>query len=619
MNKIEKILTDKPGEPEKTKAGPLKVLAEENKSRLGPKLTDLEALELMRAKHKAISFLEKFKREKQGEKQGFEIGEKVAAPFVIVDVSTKEGLIDKTKIGLLVERIDTRVADTFIIDVSPEEYKACQENKGMEFNGVVEVAGPAKYVVSNMFNYPAKALELEFSKPINPDNVSEMALGENVILEGRITDFRIIEHSSFKAANEKEPSATLALLTIETPKGENISVQIDPNVKFESSSDLENMRGKVPAVGDVVRINASVASNRISRPDLDVINASPEASRYYKQLLQTKEKLAANPETQALARIGGKAERGLGKRFGQEEEPQPKVLTATWCRSTYLITPNKSRNEQYQKLRQEISTLTISLEKVVGAKDFSGARDILALLIKKEVTAAERLKLDQLAARLPAGEKPLMLWDRHVADDINNLFDTDIDRMTLKEFYSFAKEGVATPYALAEQKKEGDHSYLFRIMPEVGMPIKEQEEIISLSIDTRWQYFEKLRSLKLSYDHKKEWSDKYMLDTSLKYLAYLKTPSALLKLIDVSDQMVFAENLEADDNLSFIFSAISGLRDSLYIAEDAPSLLAVFKENLDRITAMEQSLAKLQTASPEASRHYSMEVQYLRNIIEKIS
>jgi len=619
----ENILPNKPDQlakPEKISLPPegaLKVLADEKK-RMETKPTDLDALEIMRQKHKAISFLAKFERAKQGDKQGFAIGEKVAAPFVIVDVYDDQRLIDKSKIGLLVERIDTRMADTFVIDVEPEEYKMCQENKGMEFNGVVEVTGPGSYKISNMFEYPAQALELEFSKPVNPDNISEMPLGDKVILEGQVSDLRTIEYSSFKAANEKKPRPTLALLTLQTPQGENISVQIDPNVQLEASSDLENIKGKVPEVGDVVRVNARVGSNRIINPDLSAIKASPQANKYYNQLMADKEKLSTTPETQALAKRKQAPKTALSKRLMAEEEPQPKVLVADWCRSTYLISPNESREQQYQELRQEISQQLKQVETNITSRDYAVVRQIIGEIIKKEVTVAERQKLNQLVESMPDKQQPLMIWQRYEAKEINKMFETNIDQMTYQEFFTFAKDSVATPYAIKPLSQRGDPSYLYRLMDNLKRPAQEQEELISLAIESRWQYFAKLRNLKLSYDHDKEWSDKYMLEQSLKYLAYLQTVSATQRLFDYSDQMVANENLQADPSTSFVTSAISAIRQALYMTEEQPELLPVFKKNLDKLKTMEQTLSKLQATDADAKRHYAMDVDNLQKIIKII-
>jgi hypothetical protein len=231
---------------------------------------EVEAFNAVLIRFDALHFREKFGRQeerRQGIKTGqtFEVGERVGARFLVQQVETPDKKIDKTKLELLVEdgfSGDVRQSDVFVVDVSPDEWEVAQQFVGMPFNGVVEIAGEEKYLVSNMYRYPAKVHSLECAVPVNPENVGSLEKGLPVLVEGAITSFDVVEYWTYGDT----PRPKKANMGIQTPDGRLINVQIDPNVKFEPSPALENIGREVPEVGDVVRITTTSTGETLYAP-----------------------------------------------------------------------------------------------------------------------------------------------------------------------------------------------------------------------------------------------------------------------------------------------------------------------------------------------------------------
>lgn len=529
-----------------------------------------EELENLLVRHEATSFAVKGERQQEG--GGWKVGEKVGAGFIISDARDKDGFIDKSKIVLLVGGIDIRHSDKFVIDVTPEEYEAAQQYKGLTFNGVVEVTSEGKYEVSDMFAYDAKLVALESSLSVNPDNINALKNGEIVIVEGEVVNFRVTEYWGHLSEGEKEPHPKSAIITIRTPDGRLIDVNIDPNVKFEQSSKLENVNGKIPEVGDVVRINSTVVSDR--RPERIAL-------------------LGYEP-------VQGSETRDLQTYHNESEKSN--TLSAPWCRSTYLLQPSAKRQQEYSALREKVQGKLTELETSLSAGSFPEVRSLFAQIVKEEVTADEREKLKDFVSSIPEVERPLMNWSRQEVDEVNSLFGVDVDQMTSRQFYEFAKKVASEIYANIPDMGQGDHSYIYRIMDNIDMSDEQREEIMSLAADVRIRYFAELEEKGLGYDHKRDWSDKYMAEHSLNHLAYLKTPSAARSLIDLCHEILATESRGRailKDVLGY--EAASSLRTLYYHSQDNPEILAVLGDSLERLKEMEKQLITEQVASPETT------------------
>src|SRR3989338_7250426 len=529
-----------------------------------------EALENLLERHKAISFLTKFERQKKGE--GFKVGEKVGAPFIITDSLRQEGgayVVDKTKIRLLVDGIDVRQSDEFVISVTPEEYEAAQKFKGLTFNGVVEIASEGQYHISNMFAYDAKPIALESNLPINPDSVEKMKRGQTVIVEGKVVDFRITEYWKFTEQGKTEPNPKTAIIAIQTPDGRTIEVEIDPKVAYEQSSHLENISRKAPTIGDVVRINSTVKNKEPKEDDLRLEQGSPTIGSHGIEATQ---------------------------------KSATKILTAPWCRSTYLLEPSPERQKEYDGLRELVGQKFTTLETALSTSSYEEARNVISQIIKEEVTEAERNKLNALAANMPEVERPLMTWNRYTANDVNKMFGVDIDRMTAQQFYEFSKRVVSMPFANEPSIAEGSHDYIYRVMEDINMPPERREEVMALATEARLEYFQDMDEKGQEYDHKKDWGDRYMAGQSLTYLGTLKTASATQKLVDLVHRIfTFTTGKSGVSKDELGLDAVRAMKNAYeYNAPDS-EVVKILVKNIDKIREMEKSLTGEQMTGSEAS------------------
>jgi hypothetical protein len=534
-----------------------------------------EELDNLLARYDATTFMDKFEREKQGE--GWKVGEKVGGSFIITDAHKADGTIDKTKLVLLVDGVDVRQSDEFVIGVTPKEYEDAQQFKGLTFNGVVEVASKGEYKISNMFAYDAKPVVMESHLPTNPESIEGLEQGQAVIVEGEVVGFRITEYWQSSSEEENNPRPKNAVITVKTDSGRIIEVDIDPNVSFEQSSKLENISRKAPMIGDVIRINSSVV--KTETPNKPMLSYEISIS-----------------ETESL--VPG----------GITEPVASQKLYAPWCRSTYLLQPSQERQKEYDKLRESIGQEMANLEGGLAEASYEDVRHLASGIIKKEVTESERERLDSLIESMPENERPLMDWRRYEADEVNKLFDIDVDAMTQQEFLTFCRKAVSGVFADSGAKR-GDHSYIYRIMEDIGMSPDQQEEIAGLAAETRIKYFEGLDKSGGAYDHQRDWNDKYMAEQSLQHLAYLKTPSAANRLMGLSHK-ILASGTEGEGLLKeeLGYHAASGLK--ILYESDSPNVKALLTNNLEKIKEMERQLVGEQIVSPETkdSRMVALDV-----------
>ncbi len=516
----------------------------------------LDQTDYVKGQTEVVPFAEKFERQEKGEKTAFKVGEKITAPFIIQTVRTPEGRIDRTKISLLVDGIDVRHSDQFVISVTPEKQKTLQEMMGMVFQGVVEISGEGRSHISNMFEYPAKMLEFQSNMPTNPQNVENFELGQPILVEGKIAGSYTKE--IYESEGKKEPQTTV--LQIETAGGEVVEVYVDSDMVFEDSPGLENANGKKPKIGDTVRIKASVREDFVGKNSTYSEVAYP---------------------------------------FEEGRERPSKVMYSPWCRSAYLLKPNQERLNEYQGLHEKVARRMSNLSETLSSQNYQEARQAFSFLVKQELTSEEASQLNGLHQSFPERERPIMVHDRNRADTLNKRFNRDIDGMTNKQFHQFAIDSFSGTFG---QRGEGDATYVFDLFRDLGVPAERQEELLSVAIDGRLAHFKAQKRRGEKYDHEKDWDDRYSLEQAIKYLNNPETPTATQKIFDVMDVVFSEKDLTREE--SFMMYNIG---DTLVWATEAAleknnkPVLEVLRKNLGKLRAVERKLLALQVSSPETS------------------
>lgn len=504
----------------------------------------------------AIDFSEKFSRQDAG-KEGtpFNEGEILRAKHLIVQpVYARDGKLDKTKIELLIDdpRLDIRRCDSFVISVSEKEREQFMSMQGMHFEGVLEL-GKGEYKYSNMFKYDAKVLELGSNMPSNPtqEQVNGMERGESAIVEGTVVSL-----------DEKS-------MRVRTKEGRQISLELlNGTPKFDFRREGHGMDSDVPEIGDSVRISAyAVVAGK--RDDL---------------------RFEAPGEKKDTLRAG---------KIGELPSAPESGLGMDWCRSTYLLKPGAARQARYNAEHGEIEKGLINLEFAVSSENYAKAREISAGLIKKNFTGEERERIEMLVEQMPSKEQPLLLWDRYfVPTGINKTFATDIDRMTKTEFKEFCM-GVAKMEI--KQVEEGDPSYIYRVMDEIGVPAAQYEKVLRTAIESREAHFEQLARSGKEYDHERDWDDSYMLSQSIRRLGFMDVPTASSAeaLFDRAKYIVEKVRKGTEDWME-VYDALSALENAYFTArnENAQEALDVFKRNVGLLRGFERTLAGVQVQNP---------------------
>ncbi len=450
---------------------------------------------------------EKFERQKEGAKIPFNVGEKVFVEEMrVVAVIDAQGQIDNTKISLLVEYGSETSADRFVMSVTPEEHKSYMQNPGNVYKGVLEIQGEGKYLISNMFDYPAKALALQSDMIVNPnfDSVQKLKPGTKALVQGEVISIM-----------EMEGSHNL-VLKLKIKEGEFLDVLVDKSVEFEASPGLETAAGKKPMIGDVIQVSGNVRN-------------FPEE---------------LNPPSDG------------GKGF--------KIVSAPWCRSTYLLEPSADRLKEFKEIRAETASQLEDLGSSLASKDYKLAREIHSRLMNVDRTGKETTDLMELQAKFPEMEKPIILYDRYEPLELGKAFGVNIDSMTKEEFKQFATDQVGKIFAENSNHTMGQETYLYRVMRDLNFSESEQEALLIKAIDTRLEYFQRIKENGDSYEHERDFNDQYFLESSIKYLSGINSVEGVEKIMAIMrDCMKDPDN---EVHRKIIFTITSSIRDSCYEA-----------------------------------------------------
>jgi len=179
--------------------------------------------------------------------EGWQPGQVVNARFVLT--RTREGL------GLLVSDDyigDIRHSDTFTLSGLSEEQTAALRGLGIAvIDADVEVTGPGRYQVSNMFDYPASVRRINAIQ-IPWDGETEPQIGQQVLVQGQV-----VRYAPGKADYE---NASFPKVEVRLPNGRIVSIEMTSgHIKYEGGN-LDFLYPEGPQEGDVVQINTTFSN-----------------------------------------------------------------------------------------------------------------------------------------------------------------------------------------------------------------------------------------------------------------------------------------------------------------------------------------------------------------------
>ncbi len=193
----------------------------------------------------------------------------------------------------------------------------------------------------------------------------------------------------------------------------------------------------------------------------------------------------------------------------------------------------------YENLRKSTTALLSKLTSDISANDLPQARNDYSEIVANELYSSDLSQLDRLIKSMPESERPINTYTGDFRWVMKSMVETfngvNFDRMTLKEFVDFIDNWASTT---AAQRTQGDQTYLFRFMIQVGIPQNIQEELLIKTLETRLKKFENLA--KDGADPRKDviWNDQYNLDVAFTVLKNIESETAQQYIQDLKSRVV---------------------------------------------------------------------------------
>lgn len=192
----------------------------------------------------------------------------------------------------------------------------------------------------------------------------------------------------------------------------------------------------------------------------------------------------------------------------------------------------------YENLRKSTAALLEKLSDDIASEKLQQAREDYSKVVANELYSSDVSQLDQLIKSMPVNERPINTYTGDVRWEMRSMVKTfggvNFDQMTLKEFVAFINKWASTT---AVKKNEGDQTYLFRFMDQVGIPENVQEKLLIKTIETRLAKFVELA--KKGADPRKDiiWDDEYSFEGAMKHLIYGKSESGKAYVQDLKKRV----------------------------------------------------------------------------------
>ena len=453
---------------------------------------------------KVVEWTEKGLRQQQGKHPAFDAGDLVKVKgFIEYD--------DERGLRLHVDA-DGRVADNFYLvnPVNPEQAKIYG---GLPLESVVRVLEfrEGSFQISNIQNYTAGLLDVTALPLINPTQSEINSASNNqAVIYGEFVAFRDSGESRFlrslgfpegtKISGESS-TGRHAHLSITLPDGRKTSVEVenpprnyhdretDGIIRTEdgreievhmptgkpvfSGGNIENINGKLPEKGDIVRISTRISDGQ---------------------------------------------------------------FFAHWCDPCFLVDPSEARYSGAENLRLTLDTNLDQTDAYIQSGQYLEARAVLAEVRAREVTDAQLDRTYELLQKIPESERPVLTdkkgytWARDKNLEVSTIdrhYGVRLEAMTREEFIEFAKGALSGDIEPVEDYAET--SYFFRMLPQMGF---EPEQIEELAIHTIQGRMERMRG-----KDRPEFADEYLLGCAVSKVYHSKTPNAAKIVADTVSQL----------------------------------------------------------------------------------
>jgi hypothetical protein len=436
-----------------------------------------------------VEWKEKFERQKKGQHPPFAQGEKVYV----------QGILMRDEHGnVLHVDEDGRIADNFFVGQVAEDVAL---HEGMPLEALVEIGKlrHPDYTVSNIQDYDAKLIKAIGKAAVNPSEAEiKKNNGKRVIVEGEFVGFEKSAQDSFlESLGFPEGSGisgsesgfdgqkNYATINVCLPDGSKARVSVDsPPCDWYSDGTVATVK----TANGAYRIKMGTGRIRFSGGVLE--NLSDK-----------------NPLPGDVVRIAANAVNG--------------ELLVDWCSPCRLLMASEKRQADYDAIRKKAASELEAVCRKLGDRNYADARRLIAEAKKLQLTGAEWERIGRMVARMPAGQKPLVMepMDSFRIEAVDTAYRVMVESMTEQEFFDFALDAV--------QRNNGerfDIGYLFDIARGTKIDKGKQEEILEKCLQTNLQ-----KVLGKSREDM-EFYDEYSVERAVVYLAVLGTETAFERI-----------------------------------------------------------------------------------------
>jgi len=507
-------------------------------------------------------FVDSFGRKFEAGFEGWKPGQFVNSKFIVQKRGEDlELLVANSVVG------DIRHADIFELPSLSDDAKQQLLRVGVaEIDVDIEVVGNMRYEVSNMYRYEAKINRINSIQPAFNGNYEELVLGQQVLVEGRVTDYRRAEGQGVSDYGHCK---------VELPDSTVVDVTMWNGYLTYEDGALGVIDPPHPTEGDKVQINCTYGN---------------PGARYMK-------------------------DDGLS-------------LFAYYTRSTFMLEPSQERAELYASRRKLVDeamqafldTQDLAEARRILAQVIKGTLITGGTSVKGGLTAGEQ-DFIRNAVELKftdPDEKPLDLFgDEYEAEEINKVWGVDVYSMSRADFYRFCMSFANGEIAYV---RTGGIDSPYRFFDK-ALSRGQQIEVLSTAVryfssnvigkrivSTRGKPGEQDRDPgRITDPDFADWDTGYLFEQSMSYLSHYPEKDVADIFIDLISQMDsqnrFLTAVDRDENRDYyetgIFRCATQNLESALLIQDGEvvgvgnrEVVARYKKQLPLMRSLSEKMHK---------------------------
>lgn len=298
--------------------------------------------------------------------------------------------------------------------------------------------------------------------PLNPTHAELLAMqpGSNFVVQGEFV--RYYEKTPGSIMPDTQNHKTRGYIVIDTPTGELTLDSFRPSMKEPSYENgvLENLKDKTMIPGEIIRINGFISKD-------DHFSTIPAGT----------------------ATVG--------------------------YNHPYLITPDPSRQADYDALRHMVNSFAAFMNDAIEQQNWQDARNLFAELRELELTSDESQAVVDSMTNVPVEQRSIYANRGYETVALKKAYDINVETLCRDEFLAFAMDVLTgTAENPTDKEKRVDQGYLFRFWY-AKHSILSSESLADLLVSAIPVRFERLEQC--DDEHDAYWDDLYLLESCIRY------------------------------------------------------------------------------------------------------